>query len=274
MAIRVETLAEGRGWRVHDIVCDSGPRDKSFTEQHNGYSIAAVTHGSFQYRSSSGAATLVPGSFLLGNHRTCFECGHEHAQGDRCLSFRFEPDYFECLSDGAEARMKNFARASLPPIPELARLFADAELARDEHDANALEEISVRLAGAVATVLSPPRRSARRPTPRHERRVTEAVRRIEQSAHAPWTLTRLASDAAMSPYHFLHTFRRVTGITPHQFVLRTRLHRAAKQLRQSDEQVAVIALDAGFNDLATFNRRFRRLMGVTPSVYRALGTSH
>jgi AraC-like DNA-binding protein len=78
----------------------------------------------------------------------------------------------------------------------------------------------------------------------------------------------------MSPYHFLHTFRRVTGITPHQFVLRTRLHRAAKQLRQSDEQVAVIALDAGFNDLATFNRRFRRLMGVTPSVYRAPGTSH
>jgi AraC-like DNA-binding protein len=57
-------------------------------------------------------------------------------------------------------------------------------------------------------------------------------------------------------------------------VLRTRLHRAAKQLRQSDEQVAVIALDAGFNDLATFNRRFRRLMGVTPSVYRAPGTSH
>ena len=136
MAIRAETLAEGRGWRVHDIVCDSGPRDKSFTEQHNGYSIAAVTHGSFQYRGSSGAATLVPGSLLLGNHRACFECGHEHAQGDRCLSFRFEPDYFECLSDGAEARMKNFARASLPPIPELARLFADAELARDEHDAN------------------------------------------------------------------------------------------------------------------------------------------
>jgi AraC-like DNA-binding protein len=274
MAIKVETLAEGRGWRVHDVVCDSGPRDKSFIEQHDGYSIAAVTHGSFQYRGSTGAATLVPGSFLLGNHRACFECGHEHARGDRCLSFRFTPGYFECLMDGAESHAKNFSRASLPPIPEMARLFADAELARDERDAPALEEISVRLAGAVATVLAPPRHSIRRPTARHERRITEAVRRIEQNAHEPWTLTRLASDAAMSPYHFLHTFRRVTGITPHQFVLHTRLRRAAKQLRQSGEQIATIAIDAGFNDLATFNRRFRRLMGTTPSAYRALGTSH
>jgi AraC-like DNA-binding protein len=78
----------------------------------------------------------------------------------------------------------------------------------------------------------------------------------------------------MSPYHFLHTFRRVTGITPHQYVLRTRLHRAAVRLRQSEDQVAAIAFDAGFNDLATFNRRFRRLMSVTPGVYRGLATSH
>ena len=274
MAITADILASGRGWRVHDVVCDSGPRDGSFVEQHNGYSIAAVTRGSFQYRGSSGSATLVPGSVLLGNHRACFECGHEHAQGDRCLSFRFEPAHFECLMDEIDAGAKNFSQPSLPPVPELARLFADAELARDERDAVALEEISVRMVGAVVDVLSTSRRATRRPSARDERRITDAVRRIETRADEPWTLTRLACDAAMSPYHFLHTFRCVTGITPHQFVLRTRLHRAAIRLRQSNDQVAAIAFDAGFNDLATFNRRFRRLMGVTPGVYRGLGTSH
>ena len=274
MAITAEILASGRGWRVHDVVCDSGPRDGRFVEQHNGYSIAAVMRGSFQYRGSSGTATLVPGSLLLGNHRACFECGHEHAQGDRCLSFRFEPDYFECLVEETEARTKQFTRPNLPPIPELARLFADAELARDERDTAALEELAVRVVGAVTNVLSTSRRAPRRPSARDERRITDSVRRIEASAHEPWTLTRLASDAAMSPYHFLHTFRRVTGITPHQYVLRTRLHRAALRLRQSEDQVAAIAFDAGFKDLATFNRRFRRLMGATPGEYRGLGTSH
>jgi AraC-like DNA-binding protein len=274
MAIRADILAFGSGWHVHDIVCDSGPRDRSFVEQHNGYSIAAVTRGSFQYRGSSGAATLVPGSLLLGNHRTCFECGHEHAQGDRCLSFRYDPAHFECLMDDAGARTKNFVRPSLPPIPELARLFADAELARDEHDEDSLEEISVRLVGAVTAVFAPARRNTKRPSARDERRITDAVRQIERRADEAWTLTRLASDAAMSPYHFLHTFRRVTGTTPHQFLLRTRLHRAALRLRQSDDQISSIAFEAGFNDLATFNRRFRRLMGVTPGAYRSLGTSH
>ena len=61
---------------------------------------------------------------------------------------------------------------------------------------------------------------------------------------------------------------RLVGITPHQFILRTRLHRAAIALGQSDRPVLEIALDAGFADLSTFNRRFRETIGVSPSVYR------
>ena len=75
----------------------------------------------------------------------------------------------------------------------------------------------------------------------------------------------------MSPYHFLRTFRQVTGMTPHQYVLHARLHRAAQRLRASADPVAKIAFEAGFNDLATFNRRFRRLIGMTPSAFRAAG---
>jgi AraC family transcriptional regulator len=58
-------------------------------------------------------------------------------------------------------------------------------------------------------------------------------------------------------------------MTPHQLVLRTRLHRAAVRLRTSDEPISTIAFDAGFGDLSTFNRRFRRLMGCSPGAWRA-----
>ncbi|TGV55413.1 helix-turn-helix domain-containing protein, partial [Mesorhizobium sp. M2D.F.Ca.ET.160.01.1.1] len=51
--------------------------------------------------------------------------------------------------------------------------------------------------------------------------------------------------------------------------LKTRLHRAAVRLRLSDEAISAIAFEAGFNDLSTFNRRFRRVMGETPGNYRA-----
>jgi AraC family transcriptional regulator len=60
----------------------------------------------------------------------------------------------------------------------------------------------------------------------------------------------------------------LVGMTPHQYVLRTRLHRAALLLRRTDQPVAGIAFDCGFGDLSTFNRRFRRVMGASPSDYR------
>ena len=72
----------------------------------------------------------------------------------------------------------------------------------------------------------------------------------------------------MSPYHFLRTFRRIVGMTPHQFILHTRLRRAAVRLRRTGESISAIAFATGFNDLSTFNRRFARIMGVSPSAYR------
>ena len=87
------------------------------------------------------------------------------------------------------------------------------------------------------------------------------------------SLAALAREAAMSPYHFLRVFRQVVGMTPHQYVLRMRMHHAAVRLRRSNEAVSTIAFDAGFNDLSTFNRRFRRIMGASPTAFRTRGGS-
>lgn len=72
----------------------------------------------------------------------------------------------------------------------------------------------------------------------------------------------------MNPYHFLRTFNAVSGVTPYQFVLAQRLKRAAVRLRRTTDPISVVAYEAGFNDLSTFNRRFRRIMGMTPGAWR------
>jgi AraC family transcriptional regulator len=272
MAISAQILASGTGWSVRDVVCDHGPHDRAFTEEHAEAAIAAVMEGSFQYRTRAGSALLVPGALLLGNAGSCFECGHEHAQGDRCLAFHFSPAFFESIAAGVPGVCKaRFSCASMPPARELIGLLAEAEVARDERDSAALEELATRLAGAVLAITREKVTSGRRPSMRDERRITMAVRRIEAQAEEGLGLNALAREAAMSPYHFLRTFRQVTGMTPHQYVLRTRLQRAAQQLRTSMHPVSMIAFEAGFNDLATFNRRFRRLIGATPSGFRAAG---
>src|SRR5690242_7557173 len=88
-------LAAGDGWSVADVICTAGPTDRSFEEEHDGISVGVVVAGTFQYRSPRGRATLTPGSLLLGDHAECYECGHEHGEGDRCVAFRFTPALFE-----------------------------------------------------------------------------------------------------------------------------------------------------------------------------------
>jgi len=274
MTMRYRILASGPGWTAYDNVCTAGPGAPVFEEQHAAVCIAAVTEGSFQYRSSQGRALLAPGAVLLGNYGYCFECGHEHGTGDRCLSFHFTPDHWDTIVAAVPgARTAAFALPRLPPLPSLIPSTAAIEAACAEDDHAALEELGLRFAGAVTTALAGKRGAARPPSRRDQRRISDAVRRIAENAQEPerLSLATLASEAAMSPYHFLRTFRQVVGMTPHQFLLRTRLHRAAVRLRRSDAAVSTIAYDAGFNDLSTFNRRFRRLMGVSPSVYRACG---
>jgi len=270
MSLTSHLVACSTGWRISDVVCTAGPRDRPFEERHDWVCIAAVTEGTFQYRSAHGRSVLAPGALLLGNHGCAFECGHEHGTGDRCLAFQYAPEVWEeVIAAVPGARRTSFSVPSLSPLSLLQSLAA-AEAARDEDDREALAELALHFAGSVAAVVAGSAATARQPSRNDERRISEAVRRIDAQADAPHALADLARDAGMSRYHFLRVFRQVVGTTPHQYLLRTRLHRAAVRLRRTDESVSAIAFDAGFNDLSTFNRRFRRVVGVSPRAWRSM----
>jgi len=104
--------------------------------------------------------------------------------------------------------------------------------------------------------------------PNSEGRVTRAVRAIDRHPHAAPSLGRMARDAGLSPYHFLRTFARLTGTTPHQYVLRARLRDAATRLLAAPGHVIDVALGCGFGDVSNFNRAFRAEFGVSPSAFR------
>ncbi len=269
MSLNHRLLACGPGWRIADVICTSGPRERSFEEQHSSACIAAVTEGTFQYRGTQGTAVLAPGALLLGNHRHCFVCGHEHSAGDRCVSFHFTPEFIESVAASVPGvRRFDFTVPSLPPVPELLPIIAAAEVARHDADNTELEELALRVAGTVLMLLAGARNRGQTLRPRDERRIAAALRQIEMQAHRPLSLIELARTAAMSPYHFLRTFRGVVGTTPHQFILHTRIRRAAVRLRRTRDSISAIAFDAGFNDLSTFNRYFRRIMMQSPGAYR------
>ena len=109
------------------------------------------------------------------------------------------------------------------------------------------------------------------PTPvagRDRRRAVEAATWIAAHSNEAVDLDRAAGEAALSPFHFLRVFSRVLGVTPHQYLVRTRLRHAARLLAEDDRPVTEVALEVGFADLSNFVRSFHRAAGLSPRGFR------
>ena len=268
-APQMRLIAGGPGWSVSEFLCSAGPADPRVEERHDGFSIAAVIEGSFTYRTDGGEALLHPGALLLGNHARCFACGHDHSTGDRCISFNFAPDYFaEIAASAAGSSRYAFPAVMAPADKASTPILVAAEVVGGELQPLRFEETATRLAETVIAGVSGHVPSRAPASALEHRRIAEVLRHIEDHAADPLDLDALASVARLSKYHFLRVFRQAIGMAPYQFPLNVRMRRAAVRLASSSETILSIALDAGFGDLSTFNKRFHGIFGVSPSAYR------
>jgi AraC family transcriptional regulator len=265
-------IAQGDGWTVGDVMCTCGPHDRPYEEQHGRYAIAIVLAGTFQYRCPFGHRLMTPGSLMLGNHGHCFECAHQHGEGDRCVSFWYEPDYFERLASDAGARGSDlrFKTSALPALRAFSSLVARAGVGVSDVADEPWEEFALTLAERAVTFTAGVSSMRTGLALNAEARVSQAVRTIDRHSHAALPLGQLASQAGLSPYHFLRTFKSLTGVTPHQYVLRARLRDAAWRLASGTDKILDVALDTGFGDVSNFNRAFRAEFRASPGAFRRL----
>jgi AraC-like DNA-binding protein len=264
----IRPLATGKGWRVTEEICGAGPSDKPFEEQHSRFSVSAVLSGSFTYRSDRGRALLCPGALLVGRERAAFCCSHEHTVGDRCVAFYMDDWWVEELArELPGVKSAEVAAVRIPPAQSLAALISAVQTLGGGGTPEAAEELTFRMAAAALT-FSAARSGQGAMSPADEKKIAAGVRMIEQEIATPMSLAHLARAVGMSRYHFLRTFRRVTGQTPWQYLLSRRLALAAQHLSTGALSVLDCALISGFTDLSEFTRRFRLHFGVTPGSYR------
>jgi AraC-like DNA-binding protein len=91
---------------------------------------------------------------------------------------------------------------------------------------------------------------------------------IDAHSHRQIDLEEAASLAGLSPFHFLRLFSAVLGVTPHQYLVRSRLRHAVCRLADDGGSITDIAYDVGFGDLSNFVRTFHRAAGVSPRRFR------
>jgi AraC family transcriptional regulator len=98
------------------------------------------------------------------------------------------------------------------------------------------------------------------------------LRRIKELVHAKIEddlgLDDMAQSVGLSTAHFARMFRKSTGETPHQFVLRQRIERAKEMLRAPNARVLDVAVACGFKTQQHFAQVFRDVCRVSPTEYR------
>ncbi len=258
------TIARSPSLSVIDYRCSVGPGDRPFTELYGRCSVSYVRKGSFGYRYRGQSFELVAGSVLVGHAGDEYLCTHDHVCGDECLSFQFSPAAVDVIGDGTGIWRTGF----VPPLAELMVLGELAQAAAEGSSDIGLDEAGMLFAARFVEVVSG--RKCRPPAvkPRDRRRAVEAALWIDAHAHEPIDLEGAAAEAGLSAFHFLRLFAAVLGVTPHQYLVRSRLRRAARLLAEDERSITDVAFDVGFGDLSNFVRTFHRAAGVSPRRFR------
>lgn len=263
-----QILESASGLRVLDYRDDAGPADTPFTEAFDCFSLSYVARGSFGCTTRGRHFELLPGSFLVGRAGDEYRCSHEHHDGgDECLSFQWSA----AALDASEVDRHLWRSGALPVLPPLALLGAFGRAHASAQADCRLEEIALLLAHGFSRLVSGSAvATPSRVAVRDRRRAVSAALFIDEHASEPLRLERLARLSSLSPYHFLRVFLRITGVTPHQYLVRTRLRRAAERLADPDRRIGAIAFEVGFGDLSNFVRTFHRAAGMSPGRFRQL----
>jgi AraC family transcriptional regulator len=101
-----------------------------------------------------------------------------------------------------------------------------------------------------------------------KQKLRQVIEYIQAHLDENISLNDIANELGMSQYYFCHLFKRSTGMSPHQFLIRQRIEWAKHLLRQPERTVTSVAMDCGFANQSHFARCFRQCTGMNPNQFR------
>ena len=106
------------------------------------------------------------------------------------------------------------------------------------------------------------------PGPTLQPAVLQAIEAMHKRYFDSITLTELASEVFVSPFHFSRIFGKATGVTPGRYLTAVRLFEAKRLLLTTSLTVSDVVCSVGYSSVGTFTSRFTRAVGMTPTQYR------
>ncbi|MBA3685571.1 MAG: helix-turn-helix transcriptional regulator [Planctomycetes bacterium] len=218
----------------------------------------------------------LPGDLFWWRHGRRYEAGHDPAHPLTVFSTGFR---LRTVGEADPLRAMTLPdRVRLAPLERVAIEERFVRLAASRNDAGAHGQLAAQgeLLALVAAALrwsaeSPAaaRSGTASPLPAVPERVDPVLRWIDAHLAEPLTLAGIARQAGLGSSRLSAVFRMQTGQSPMAWVRRRRVDAARALLIEGDRTIERVARSVGFADPFLFSRVFRRLVGMSPSAYRA-----
>ena len=269
------------------ILWGRGRREYYVREFPGPLSIKSLIRGTAEWRVGQSRFEVDANSYLILNHDQRYSMTVESNTPIEtfCVFFRrgFVEDAFCSLTQPEALLLEDPFCARSAPVGFYERLrSADnlispvlASLRRAVESEGELDEIFMRLALALVHLRSELPQEIRRLTAVRSSTRAELLKRvhtgkqlIDEAFGTPLQLATIARAACLSAFHFHRSFKAVFRETPHDYMTRRRLEKAARLLRETDEPVTDICLEIGFQSLGSFSTLFRARFGAPPGAFR------
>ncbi|WP_291330042.1 AraC family transcriptional regulator [Desulfovibrio sp. UCD-KL4C] len=238
---------------------------------HEGYAVGFIESGAmgFRYRGSNLLASkgsinlVVPGEIHDGHAAS--------DEGWRYRMFYLPPEVLMSAARelGSKPVQPYFSMGVLEDT-ELAAAIYEAHFILQQDEATVLEKETLLLRMLISWISRHGEVRTNCPGVGSEHRAVRLAREYMQDQPAENVgLEKLAGLGGLSPFHFVRVFEKHFGITPHAYLMQTRVNHAKNMLSRS-MRIADIAAECGFADQSHLTRQFRRQFGLTPGQYRKI----
>ena len=270
-------------WKSH-VILNGRSRGYQVRNFAGPLSIKAVRRGTATWETDEGRFEIGPGSCLVLNDRQPYTITVESRQVVETFCIFFSRGFVEdvarvmshsdteLLTEPWKDHAIEFQERLRPGDRVLTYLLAELQCSGDERVVWKLaEELAKQHANARAQAVKLP---ASKASTRQElwRRLQRGRNVMEGAIGDPLDLARVARQAALSPYHFHRSFTRLFGETPHKYLTRRRMERAASLLKSTDMPVVDVCYACGYQSLSSFSGLFRKYAGVPPAWFRNSST--
>ncbi len=279
MLADVHVLHEGDVYRILDFRCHCNICSLTDTEYNHNLCISFIRKGFFEYRTFRRKDEVHIGRILISKPGFEHTTRHIDNQPDITTVFEFKQSFFEKLKREYFPESSWFLQSndmhaimlSCPPdadylqhhIMELIQRRKPDGLHVDELVMQLLNKIMLKLGNVTELPILPEKLKQN-----HLVTVERAREYMMDNFNENISLNELAEHCFVSPFHFSRIFKGVLNISPHQYLLATRLNHARILLTSTEKPVNDIGFESGFNSLEHFVTAYKQQFKLTPSQER------